>query len=109
MNPNRGALFADPVSKVDYVPKKKELHVGETLNCTADGNPAPRFTWHPLSSPDGQTIQRSVLPITQKMIGDNKWECRVADYTAITKEITVEFTVGERNMYTVSPVDKLSA
>ena len=98
MNPNRGALFADPVSQVDYVPKKKELYVGETLNCTADGNPPPSFTWHPLVSPGGRTTQSSVLWITQNMIGDNKWECRVADYTATMKKITVEFKVGEWNM-----------
>ena len=109
MNPNRDALFADPVSKVDYVPKKKELYVGETLNCTADGNPLPTFTWHPISSPGPRTIHKSVLQITEKMIGDNKWECRVADHTPIMKKIMVEFTVGERNMETVSPVDKLSA
>ena len=98
MNNNRGALFADEVSKVDYVPKTKELRVGETLNCTADGNPPPSFTWHPISSPGPQTIHKSVLLITEKMIGDNKWECRVADFTPTMKKITVEFTVGERNM-----------
>ena len=98
MNPNRGALFADPVSNVDYVPKKRELYVGETLNCTADGNPPPSFTWRPISLAGGRTIHKSVLPITEKMIGDNKWECRVADFTPTMKKITVEFTVGERNM-----------
>ncbi|KAK2175476.1 hypothetical protein NP493_729g01018 [Ridgeia piscesae] len=82
-----------PVSKVDYVPKKKELYVGETLNCTADGNPPPSFTWHPISSPGPRTIHKSVLQITEKMIGDNKWECRVADHTTIMKKIMVEFTV----------------
>ena len=98
MNPNHGALIADPLSKVDYVPKEKELHVGETLNCTADCYPPPIFTWHPLVSPGGRTTQGSVLPITEKMIGDNKWECRVVDHTAIVKNITVEFNVGEWNM-----------
>ncbi|KAK2175478.1 hypothetical protein NP493_729g01014, partial [Ridgeia piscesae] len=89
--------IVNPVSKVDYVPKKKEQYVGDTLNCTADGNPPPSFTWHPISSPGARTIHKSVLPITEKMIGDNKWECRVADHTAIMKKIMVEFTVGERN------------
>lgn len=83
-----------PVTNVKYVPNKKVFKVGDTVNCTADGYPLPRFTWLAVRSPGGREVRSGVLKITENMIGDNEWKCTAtSDYTTNPVIIIAKFTV----------------
>ena len=92
--------IADPVTNVKYVPNKKVFKVGDTVNCTADGYPLPRFTWLAVRSPGGREVRSNVLKITENMIGDNEWKCTAtSDYTTNPVIIIAKFTVGKSIAY----------
>ncbi|KAI0231896.1 hypothetical protein LSAT2_017753 [Lamellibrachia satsuma] len=99
-----------PVTNAKYVPNKKVFYLGETVNCTADGYPLPRFTWLPLRSRGGREVRSSVLKITENMIGDNEWKCTAtSDYTPNPVIIIAKFTVeGASNNPDGTPIKPVS-
>ena len=39
------SYISDAPKKITYEPKFKTYIVGSEITCSADGNPAPQFTW----------------------------------------------------------------
>ena len=68
----------DPVKIVKFQP---EYIVGVqqsvTLNCEAEGNPPPTYTWTPCNDPE-QVCDRNTLDISQ-VFNDTSNTCRVAN------------------------------
>ena len=67
----------DPPKIVNFQP---EYFVGVqqslTLNCGADGNPPPTYTWTPCNYPE-QVCDKNTLDISQ-VLNDTSYTCRVA-------------------------------
>ena len=68
----------DPPNIVDFQP---EYMVGVQqsvyLNCEAEGNPPPTYTWTPCNDP-GQVCDKNALHISQ-VLNDTSYTCRVAN------------------------------
>ena len=64
-----------------------------TLNCQAEGNPRPSYTWTPCDP--GQVCDKSILVIS-KVLNDGVYACKVtnefgsdAKYTIVCKLVNV--------------------
>jgi len=72
-----------------------EYAVGEVINCSANGWPAPSITWHRVGGPlaaAGASDGR-VLTITEEMRGErNVWKC-VATNSFGSDELEITFNV----------------
>ena len=72
--------LADPLTEITIVTPEplegytKTYTVGQKLNCAAQGNPNPTFSWRRESSTIVQ-IRGAVLTLTDKMLGANHWIC----------------------------------
>ena len=86
---------SDSVRELNIAPKNTVYFVGETINCTAKGNPDPTFVWSDLIG--GTSQQTHILMITTSMLGDNEWECAASqlDFPDDTQSDTISFVVGE--------------
>jgi len=86
------------VSEIEFHYLKDVYYPGDVINCSADGNPPPTFSWLAKKSNKPRPVTGSVLAIYESMIGENVWECRAQNQPTgsvlakmITKTIT--FTV----------------
>ena len=84
--------FPVKVSNVKVNTVKEVYYPGEQINCTAEGNPSPQFTWKPQGAPDRDEVSGPVLTVTREMLGENQWIC-VARNVIDGKEITNETPV----------------
>jgi len=87
-----------PVEEVRVEPLLDEYSVGDVINCSANGWPAPSITWHHMSGPqaagasDGQ-----VLNVVEEMRDEiNVWKC-VAMNSFGTKEQLISFNVSRKS------------
>ena len=53
------------------------VHQSVTLNCQAEGNPPPTYTWIPCNNPE-QLCNKETLDISQ-VLNDASYTCRVAN------------------------------
>lgn len=86
----------DAVSHVVIEPQQATFHVGDVINCTADGNPAATVTWTAVAPVGMSPVYGEQLDVTVAMAGYNSWNCtainNVADSIAIVS--SVDFMVG---------------
>ena len=70
--------YIDPATIVNF---QTEYVVGVqqsvTLNCQAEGNPPPTYTWIPCNNPE-QLCNKETLDISQ-VLNDASYTCRVAN------------------------------
>ena len=81
-------LFTDPVKIFNF---QSEHYVAVqqsvTLNCQAEGNPRPSYTWTPCYP--GQVCDKSTLVISQ-VLDDGVYTCKVAnDFSSDAKDTSV--------------------
>jgi len=76
-------------------PLRDEYSVGDVINCSANGWPAPSITWRWINGPaaDGAVDGRS-LTVTEEMKEDrNEWKC-IATNNIGEDEWTIMFNVS---------------
>lgn len=76
---------------------KDVYKVGDKLECLADGDPAPNYTWTELLT--GRVINGSVLTIEDFMTSDKNYSFQCSAYNTVAgfrKQIsdTINFTVA---------------
>ena len=89
-----------PAQDVHVEPLLREYSVGDVINCSANGWPAPRITWQWVSGPEaGGASDGRALTVSDEMKGEtNKWKC-VATNSFGSDELLVVFNVtGELTM-----------
>jgi len=86
--------LAAPVNHVRVEPSLHEYSVGDVINCSANGWPAPSITWRQVDGPaapgssDGQA-----LSVSEEMRGSrNVWKC-IATNGFSGDELTITFNV----------------
>ncbi|CAD5120189.1 DgyrCDS8763 [Dimorphilus gyrociliatus] len=69
-----------PVSTVTVSPDKSSYLINDKIKCEANGYPLPTMSWKGIESGDKRDINGDELEITEKMLGNNKWECKACHY-----------------------------
>jgi len=76
-------------------PRQSSYHLGDRIQCSAEGNSAPSYQWTDLVS--GNIVQGAVLVISEDMVdGSYVFQCTASNYfnTATHNEATtLNFTV----------------
>ena len=64
------------------------------MNCTAEGNPDPEYTWTAITSPGPGAVTGSTFTVLQNMVGYNRWRCQAKNTvmgTPVALDMDVEF------------------
>ena len=94
-----------PAQDVRVEPLLDEYSVGDVINCSANGWPAPSISWHWEGGPavavganDGR-----MLTVREEMIGErNMWKC-IAMNNFGSDELTITFNVtGELTLHSAT-------
>jgi len=87
-----------PTQDVRIEPSLDEYSVGDVINCSASGWPAPQITWRHVSGPiaDGSRAGQT-LNIVEEMRGEtNIWRC-IAMNNFGTEEMLISFNVSRKS------------
>ncbi len=77
-------------------PALSSYEIGDTLTCSADANPAARYSWLAVDGPvAGTTWQGQTILLTIAMVGQNTLRCRAEN------DINCA-TFSEENYYNVT-------
>jgi len=81
--------------KLQITPRQSNYQPGDRIECSAEGNPEPRYQWTDLVS--GTVIQGAVLVITEEMVNQSHaFKCVATNYyngTMRENSTTVVFNV----------------
>lgn len=88
-------VLVDGVRNIVITPHKSEYLVGDTVDCTAEGNPTPQITWQDVTSPRATASNGQRLVIVKTMIGSNKWTCTASNDVHSSLKQTIAFVVSE--------------
>lgn len=76
-----------------------DVHVGDTLNCTARGQPEPEVKWYKVSGPgQSTTINGNYLMVTSDMVGRNVFNCtakNIFNGSEVMDHMQVTFDAGK--------------
>ena len=93
-------LVAVPAHDVRVEPLLGEYSVGDVINCSANGSPAPTVSWRHVGGPvvSGASDGRTLTVSEEMRAGENVWKC-VALNRYGSDELSITFNVtGELMM-----------
>jgi len=89
-------LFEDAPRYLQITPRQSSYQPGDTIRCSAEGNPKPSYQWTDLIS--GTVIQGALLNVTETMLNNSySFQCNAGNqYSSIVN--IMNFTVRGINV-----------